>query len=210
MWWKRSPPETNSMTKKSLSVVWKEANMLVRNLRWESTFKLANFAPALRAHGQNLSFEHADVGAILTQNLLLTHRLDGAKLFVWFSFPQDHLRHPEMSGMAKHILTLPYPPRPRVVLRVKPERSILIEFSFVNFGALFLYSSIPCSWTSFSSNFLASFFLRFSTTLINLVKSTPHAIVHNCKRSYLSWRKCFQTSRHASWTSTPQFGFLHR
>ena len=31
MWWKRSPPWTNSMTKKSLSLVWKEAKRAVRN-----------------------------------------------------------------------------------------------------------------------------------------------------------------------------------
>ena len=38
MWWKRSPPETNSITKKSLSVVWKQANMFVKNLRWEAEY----------------------------------------------------------------------------------------------------------------------------------------------------------------------------
>ena len=64
----------------------------LRIYQWNILNMLCLFVPALRAHGQNLSFKHADVCAILTQNFLLANRLDRAKLFVRFSFRQDHLR----------------------------------------------------------------------------------------------------------------------
>ena len=149
MWWNKSPPLTNSITKKSLSVDWNAEKRAVMKRHWRPRARTSLSSKLVSAVSSfKMSFLFTILIAHICLVLFLSARITCKQGNFWF-----------LTCSATYLCTFPNPPRPNIVFSVKS--SILRAFF-----PLPLYIDrvlIRCS----------SFFCKANITAANLVLSTP-------------------------------------